>query len=172
MEAESLLSMHGHGDDVAIVRASRADLLRLSGRFENASRVYEDVLAMGLEDRVTEANVRKDLGEIALACDDLATAQASFDAAAALAAPAGARAIVAHCRLGQARVAQRRGRSAQAASLAEDAADLFERLGDLDRAYEARSVNSPLPLGEVARNERVRVPPRDTPPSPPALSQR
>jgi hypothetical protein len=95
---------------------------------------------MGLEDRVTEANVRKDLGEIALACDDLTTAQASFEAAAALADPAGARAIVAHCRLGQARVAQRRGHSIEAASLAEDAADLFERLGDLDRAYEARSV--------------------------------
>src|SRR5207244_2113501 len=128
------------GDDVAIVRASRADLLRLSGRFEDASRVYEQVLAMGLEDRVTEANVRKDLGEIALACDDLSTAEASFEAAAALAAQAGARAIVAHCRLGQARVAQRRGHPVAAASLAEDAADLFERLGDLDRAYEARSI--------------------------------
>jgi tetratricopeptide (TPR) repeat protein len=141
MDAEALLTQHGHGDDVAIVRASRADLLRLSGRFESASRVYADVLAMGLEDRVTEANVRKDLGEIALACDDLTTAEASFEAAAALAAPAGARAIVAHCRLGQARVAQRRGRAVEAASLAEDAADLFERLGDLDRAYEARSVS-------------------------------
>jgi tetratricopeptide (TPR) repeat protein len=140
MDAEALLTQHGHGDDVAIVRASRADLLRLSGRFETASHVYEEVLAMGLEDRVTEANVRKDLGEIALACDDLTTAQASFEAAAALADPAGARAIVAHCRLGQARVAQRRGHSIEAASLAEDAADLFERLGDLDRAYEARSV--------------------------------
>src|SRR6266849_2397703 len=140
MDAEALLTQYGHGDDVAIVRASRADLLRLSGRFESASRVYDEVLAMGLEDRVTEANVRKDLGEIALACDDLTTAQASFEAAAALADAAGARAIVAHCRLGQARVAQRRGHSIEAASLAEDAADLFERLGDLDRAYEARSV--------------------------------
>ncbi len=143
MDAEALLTQYGHGDDVAIVRASRADLLRLSGRFESASRVYDEVLAMGLEDRVTEANVRKDLGEIALACDDLTTAEASFEAAAALAAPAGARAIVAHCRLGQARVAQRRGHSVEAANLAEDAADLFERLGDLDRAYEARSVSAP-----------------------------
>src|SRR5579859_4873742 len=142
IEAEALLAQHGHGDDVAIARASRADLLRLSGRLERASSVYEEVLQMGLEDPVTEANVRKDLGEIALACDDLATAQASFEAAAALAAPAGARAIVAHSRLGQARVAQRRGSSAQAATLAEDAADLFERLGDLDRAYEARSVSA------------------------------
>jgi hypothetical protein len=137
-----LLAQHGHGDDVAIVRASRADLLRLSGRFDSASSLYDEVLAMGLADRVTEANVRKDLGEIALACDDLATAQTSFEAAAALAAPAGARAIVAHCRLGQARVAQRLGHPMQAASLAEDAADLFERLGDLDRAYEARSVSA------------------------------
>src|SRR5438067_1116334 len=81
MEAEALLAQYGHGDDVAIVRASRADLLRLSGRFEDASRVYEQVLAMGLADRVTEANVRKDLGEIALACDNLASAEASFEAA-------------------------------------------------------------------------------------------
>src|SRR5581483_2148697 len=31
IEAEALLAEHGHGDDVAIARASRADLLRLSG---------------------------------------------------------------------------------------------------------------------------------------------
>ena len=140
MEAEVLLAQYGHGDDVAIVRASLADLLRLSGRFEQASSVYEAVLAMGLEDRVTEANVRKDLGEIAMAHHDLEAAQASFEAAEELAAPAGARAIVAHCRLGQARVAQRRGQVALAAGLAHAAADLFERLGDLDRAYEARSM--------------------------------
>jgi tetratricopeptide (TPR) repeat protein len=102
--------------------------------------MYGDVLAMRLEDPMTEANVRKDLGEIALAEDDLAAALAGFEAAEALAAPAGARAIVAHCRLGQARVAQRLGRTAEAAACAADAADLFERLGDLDRAYEARSV--------------------------------
>jgi tetratricopeptide (TPR) repeat protein len=139
MEAETLLAQHGHGDDVAIVRASRADLLRLSGRLANASSVYREVLEMRLEDPVTEANVRKDLGEIALEQDDLVAAQTSFEAAEALATPAGARAIVAHSRLGQARVAQRSGQPEQAASLAEDAADLFERLGDLDRAYEARS---------------------------------
>jgi tetratricopeptide (TPR) repeat protein len=138
VEAEDVLGEHGHGDDVAIVRASRADLLRLSGRIEHALQVYQEVLDMGLEDPVTEANVRKDLGEIALARDDLLEAQTSFDAAEALATPAGARAIVAHCRLGQARVAQRRGWAGRAANLAEDAADLFERLGDLDRAYEAR----------------------------------
>jgi tetratricopeptide (TPR) repeat protein len=140
LQAEALLAEHGHGDDVAIVRASRADLLRLSGRFEQASTIYREVLGMGLSDPVTEANVRKDLAEIALASADLEAAEASFAAAEALATPAGARAIVAHCRLGQARVAQRLGRSARAASFAQDAADLFERLGDPDRAYEARGV--------------------------------
>jgi len=142
MQAEELLSEHGHGDDVAIVRASRADLLRLSGRLEPARRLYEAVLEMGLADPVTEANVRKDLGEIALACDTLDAAQSSFEAAEALAAPAGARAIVAHCCLGLARVAQRHADTGRAADLAGQAADLFERLGDLDRAYEARSVSN------------------------------
>jgi tetratricopeptide (TPR) repeat protein len=141
MDAETLLTEHGHGDDVAIVRASRADLLRRSGHFAQASRLYQEVLEMGLADPVTEANVRKDLGEIALARDEPAAARASFAAAEALGAPAGARAIVAHCRLGEARVAQRLGQAICAAALAEDAADLFERLGDLDRAYEARSVS-------------------------------
>jgi tetratricopeptide (TPR) repeat protein len=140
MEAEALLAEYGHGDDVAIARASRADLLRLSGRLDPARSLYTAVLGMGLKDPVTEANVRKDLGEIALACDDLSVAEASFQAAAALATPAGARGIVAHCRLGQARVAQRGADAATTASLAREAADLFERLGDLDRAYEARSL--------------------------------
>ncbi|MBV8715328.1 MAG: AAA family ATPase [Chloroflexi bacterium] len=140
MQAEALLAEHGHGDDVAIVRASRADLLRLSGRLDSARELYEAVLGMDLRDAVTEANVRKDLGEIALSCGELEHAQYAFEAAEALAAPAGARAIVAHSRLGQARVAQRRGDPPRAQSLARDAADLFERLGDLDRAYEARSV--------------------------------
>jgi len=141
VEAEGLLATHGHGDDMAIVRASRADLLRLSGRLEQASVVYEDVLAMGLRDPVTEANVRKDLGEIALARDDLAAAQSCFEQAEALASAAGGRAIVAHCRLGQARVAQRLEHTGRATDLARQAADLFERLGDLDRAYEARAVS-------------------------------
>jgi tetratricopeptide (TPR) repeat protein len=140
MQAEALLSAHGHGDDVAIVRASRADLLRLSGRLEPARQMYAAVLEMRLEDAVTEANVRKDLGEIALATSELSCAESSFEAAEALATPAGARAIVAHCRLGRARVAQRNGEPARAANLASEAADLFERLGDLDRAYEARSL--------------------------------
>jgi tetratricopeptide (TPR) repeat protein len=140
VEAEAVLAEHGHGDDVAIARASRADLLRLSGQLEPARELYTAVLAMDLQDPVTEANVRKDLGEIALARADLAAAQVDFEAAAALAAPAGARAIVAHCRLGQARAAQRCADPVRAASLAREAADLFERLGDLDRAYEARAL--------------------------------
>jgi tetratricopeptide (TPR) repeat protein len=140
VEAEAVLAEHGHGDDVAIARASRADLLRLSGQLEPARALYTAVLAMDLQDPVTEANVRKDLGEIALARADLAAAQVDFEAAAALAAPAGARAIVAHSRLGQARVAQRCADPARAAGLAREAADLFERLGDLDRAYEARAL--------------------------------
>jgi tetratricopeptide (TPR) repeat protein len=113
--------------------------LRLSGRLEPARELYAAVLEMRLADPVTEANVRKDLGEIALTRDDLDAAQASFEAAEGLAAPAGARAIVAHSCLGLARVAQRHGDAARAADLARRAADLFERLGDLDRAYEARS---------------------------------
>src|SRR5205085_5483615 len=76
MQAEALLAEHGHGDDVAIARASRADLLRLSGRLEQASTVYLEVLSMGLADPATEANVRKDLGEIALERGDLAGADA------------------------------------------------------------------------------------------------
>jgi tetratricopeptide (TPR) repeat protein len=143
VQAEAVLAAHGHGDDVAIVRASRADLLRLSGRLHEASEVYAEVLRVGLEDPVTEANVRKDLGEIALARDELEAARACLDAAEALAEAAGARAILAHCKLGQARVAQRQHLNSRAAELAREAADLFERLGDLDRAYEARALALP-----------------------------
>jgi tetratricopeptide (TPR) repeat protein len=140
VEAERLLAQHGHGDDVAIARASRADLLRLSGRLEEASALYTHVLAMGLRDPVTEANVRKDLGEIALTREDVGEAERWFADAEQLAAAVGARAILAYCRLGQARLARRLDQPERAAELAEDAADLFERLGDLERAYEARTL--------------------------------
>lgn len=98
---------------------------------------------MGLEDPVTEANVRKDLGEIALACGDLPGAEAAFAAAQALAEPANARAILAHCHLGQARVALRLEHTERATELAAQAADVFERLGDLERAYLARALTGP-----------------------------
>jgi hypothetical protein len=39
-------------------------------------------------------------------------------------------------------VAQRGGDRVRAADLAREAADLFERLGDLDRAYDARYLSS------------------------------
>jgi hypothetical protein len=93
---------------------------------------------------VTESNVRKDLGEIALARDQLDVAEDCFHTAESLAEAAGARAILAHCRLGRARIAQRRDQTALAAELAREAADLFERLGDLDRAYEARGIATRL----------------------------
>jgi tetratricopeptide (TPR) repeat protein len=139
-EAEDLLAAHGHGDDVAIAQASRADVLRLSGRLDVAADVYHQVLSMGLEDPVTEANVHKDLGEIALARGVLAEAEQEFDTAERLAAAAGARAILADVHLGRARVAARLDQAERARQLAGDAADLFERLGDLDRAYQARAL--------------------------------
>lgn len=137
-EAERLLAQHGHGDDRAIVRASHADLLRLSGRLDEAAALYDAVLRAGLDDPGTEANVRNDLGEIALTQGHLTRAEAAFAAAETLAEAAGARAILARCRLGQARVANARHDVSAVRWLAHSAADLFERLGDPERAYEAR----------------------------------
>jgi tetratricopeptide (TPR) repeat protein len=125
------------------VRASHADLLRLSGRLQDAHALYQRVLAEPLDDAATEANVRKDMGEIALANGDLPAAEQSFAAAERLAEAAGARAILARCRLGQARVAACRGEHAHALALSTAAADLFERLGDSERAYEARQIAAP-----------------------------
>jgi tetratricopeptide (TPR) repeat protein len=139
-EAEEILTEYGHGDDVAIAHASRADVLRLSGQLDAARRLYLETLSMNLRDPVTEANVRGDLGHIAVALGDLDEAQASFATAERLADAAGARAILASCRLGQARVALALHDPEQARILAGSAADLFDRLGDLDRAYEARNV--------------------------------
>lgn len=139
-DAEALLVAYGHGDDVAIVRASRADLLRQTGHPDEALDLYEAVLRNSLEDPGTEANVRHDLGQIALAQGFIAEARASFEAAEALAEAAGARAILARGRLGRARVARIAGDVAEARSLAVAAADLFERLGDAERAREARAI--------------------------------
>jgi hypothetical protein len=118
------LQAHGHGDDVAIVRASQADLLRLSGRLEQASLVCEDVLAMGLRDPVTEANVRKDLGEIALA-RTISTRRGVLRGGRSAGRGGGARAIVAHG--GSARRAWRSAwATPTAAEHARQSADLFD----------------------------------------------
>ncbi len=139
-EAESLLRHYGHGDDVAIAQASRADVLRVSGRLDEATVLYEEVLRNGLDDPGTEANVRNDLGEIAIVRGELDRAAAFFATAERVAEEAGARAILARCLLGQARVAEVRGERARARHLAQAAADHFERLGDSDRVYEARAL--------------------------------
>lgn len=141
-EAEQLLRAHGHGDDLAIVQASYADLLRLSGRLDDAARVYQAALAQTLDDPGTEANIRNDLAEIALARGDVPAAEAGFAAAERLADAAGARAILARCRLGQAELAVARQDHTSARALARAAADLFERLGDPERAYQARRLVS------------------------------
>lgn len=146
-EAEALLAAYGHGNDLAVVRASHADLLRLSGRSEDAAELYESVLAGGLDDPGTEANIRNDLAEIALAAGRLDQARASFDAAERLAEAAGARAILARCHLGQARLASLENDDDAASGLAAAAADEFERLGDTERAYAARSLALRAPVG-------------------------
>ena len=92
-----------------------------------------------LEDPVTEANVRKDLGEIALARTTWSPRRRASKRPKRWPRPP-ARGP-SWPTAGSARRASpsAAARPARAASLAEDAADLFERLGDLDRAYEARS---------------------------------
>lgn len=139
-DAERLLAQYGHGDDMAIVRSSHADLLRLTGRLDKAAAMYEAVLAAGLDDPGTEANVHNDLGEIAYAQGRVDEAQLHLADAERLAVAAGARAIVARARLGQARIALQAGRLEDARRLADSAADQFERLGDLERTYEARAL--------------------------------
>ncbi len=140
VEAEELLRRHGLGDDVAIAQASRADLLRAAGRLEEAAALYRDVLTRGLDDPGTEANVRNDLGEIALAHRDLREAETFFASAESLAQAAGARVILARSLLGQARVAEARGERDRARRVAQLAVDEFERIGDSEQAYEAQSL--------------------------------
>ncbi len=140
LEAEALLREHGLGDDVAIAQASRADLLRVDGRLEEAEALYLDVLTRGLDDPATEANVRNDLGEIALQRSDLDAAARYFASAESEAEAAGARLILARSLLGQARAARARGDGDRARRLARAAADQFERLGDSEQSYEARSL--------------------------------
>jgi len=137
-EASLLLNRHGRGDDVAIVRASQADLLRRQGRLDEAAERYVLVLDSGLVDPGTRANVLHNLADVRLRQEDLDLAERLFAQGERVAASAGARGLVAECRWGLAQVAQRRGDPRRAAALASEAADLFERLGESERAVEAR----------------------------------
>jgi len=141
-EAYVLLVQHGRGDDVLIVRASQADLLRRQGRLEEAASRYEDVCASGLDDPGTRANVLHNLGDVRLRQGDLDLAEALFAQGERVAASAGARGLVAECRWGLAQVQQRRGDARRATILASEAADLFERLGEAERAAEARAAGA------------------------------
>lgn len=138
-EANQLLDRHGRGDDRAIVRASQADLLRRQGQLEEAALLYEEVLASGLDDPGTRANVLHNLGDVRLRQGELDVAERLFGQGEQVAASAGARGLVAECRWGLAQVAWRRGDSRRATALASEAADLFERLGEAERAAEARA---------------------------------
>ncbi|MBX6772749.1 MAG: tetratricopeptide repeat protein [Chloroflexi bacterium] len=141
-EAEEILSRHGRGDDVAIVRASQADLLRRQGRLAEAAARYTAVLAAGLEDPGTRANVLHNLGDVRLRQGQLDVAEELFTQGEQVAATAGARGLVAECRWGLAQVAFQRGDVRRGTALAGEAADLFERLGEAERAHEARQATS------------------------------
>jgi tetratricopeptide (TPR) repeat protein len=138
-DAEALLREHGRGDDVSIVRASRADLLRRQGRYAEAAELYLDVLRAGLSDPGTLANVLHNLGDVRLNQSALDVADTLFREGERVALDAGARGLVAECRWGRARVAFQSGESFHGAVLAGESADLFERLGEAERAAEARA---------------------------------
>jgi tetratricopeptide (TPR) repeat protein len=147
-EAGALLTVHGRGDDLPIVCASQADLLRRQGRLDEAAARYLEVLGQGLDDPGTRANVLHDLADVRLRQDSLDVAEELFGQGEAIAATVGARGLVAECRWGLAQVAQRRGDIRRCSVLATEAADLFERLGEAERAAEARekisAVDSPI----------------------------
>jgi tetratricopeptide (TPR) repeat protein len=138
-DAGAILAEHGRGDDVAIVRASQADLLRRQGRLEEAAARYLEVLGAGLDDPGTRANVLHNLGDVRLRQDLLDVAERLFAEGQSIARDAGARGLVAECRWGLAQVAGKRGDARRCAVLASEAADLFERLGESERAAEARA---------------------------------
>ncbi|HLH72293.1 MAG TPA: tetratricopeptide repeat protein, partial [Chloroflexota bacterium] len=137
-EADNLLASHGRGDDLAIVHASKADLLRRQGRLDEAAARYLEVLQSELGDPGTRANVLHNLGDVRLRQGSLEVAEALFTQGETIAASAGARGLVAECRWGLAQVALQKGDTRRAVTLASEAADLFERLGETERAFEAR----------------------------------
>jgi tetratricopeptide (TPR) repeat protein len=131
-----LLARYGDGDDLAIVRASQADLLRRQGMFEDAAALYVDVLGSPLADPGTRATVLHQLGGIRLRQGDIETAQALFEQAGQVATEAGVRGIIARCRRDLALLAHRRGDEHLAATLSAEATELFERLGEDDPSAE------------------------------------
>lgn len=144
-EASAVLEMHGRGDDVMIVRASQADLLRRQGRLAEAADRYLAVLDAGLDDPGTRANVLHNLADVRLRQGQLDVAETLFTQGESVARSAGARGLVAECRWGLAQAALQRGDPRTCARLAEEAANLFERLGEAERALEARSATTGIP---------------------------
>jgi|GEM_PF-3770547 len=147
-EAADLLAIHGRGDDLAIVRASQADLLRRQGRLDEAADRYLAVIDQGLEDPGTRATVLQNLADVRLRQGDLDVAETLFVEGEAVAAEAGVRGLVAECRWGLAQVALQRNDPRRCAALARQAADLFERLGESERAAEAIARAKALPDAE------------------------
>jgi tetratricopeptide (TPR) repeat protein len=139
-ESEQLLRAHGLGDDVAIVLASRAEVLRRTEREAEALAIYQGALRDGLVDQGTEANVRSDIAEILLDQDEQAEAAESFKQALALAEEAGARGIAARSHLGLARIARNQALLEVSRTHARTAADAFARLGDSERLAQAREL--------------------------------
>lgn len=137
-QANALLEVHGRGDDLQIVRASQADLLRRQGRLAEAADHYLAVLEAGLDDPGTRANVLHNLADVRFRQDGLDVAEELFTQGERVARSAGARGLVAECRWGLAQVAFRRGDRRARARLASEAADLFERLGETEKVIEAR----------------------------------
>lgn len=137
-QANALLEIHGRGDDVEIVRASQADLLRRQGRLAEAADHYLAVLESGLDDPGTRANVLHNLADVRFRQDQLEVAAELFTQGEHVAQSAGARGLVAECRWGLAQVALRQGDRRARVRLATEAADLFERLGEAEKALAAR----------------------------------
>jgi len=143
-QADEILVSNGRGDDLAIVHASKADLLRRQGRLDEAAARYIEVLQTDLDDPGTRANVLHNLADVRFRQGNLDVAETLFSQGETVAASAGARGLVAECRWGLAQVARQRNDTRRAAVLATEAADLFERLGETERASEARQALQPF----------------------------